>query len=354
MNNEIHALSNLMSDVLNGDKKVNIPKIKKVENHNPEYKGLSDIEKKRIIESDLTANNAVRLYIDYSLKQKQTTSTVETKRKKLRLFVSFLTNPSKFSIKYDIDYSKNFKHINVKVINDYLNTRVRKTSPVLESNNYKVLRAFFNYLVDVENIFNVNFVTETKDNKTYISDCVVETLSDKQVKILLNSLNDSCSTKCRTAVIIHLMLDCGITYNELAALKVEDIDLKEQSITIKGSIAQLDRVVTLSNSTILHIESYLKFRKKHIEYLILDKFSSDSVTPIMISKVLNRLCYSFDFKVSACILRDTFAIKFLKNETNYHMLSYILGIELRTTIARYKNMIIRAQRKGMVDFLWKD
>ncbi len=354
MENEINALSNLMANVLNGDKSMKVPKIKKVISINSEYKGISETEKKRIIQSDLTASNAVRLYIDYSLKQNQSTSTIDTKRKKLRLFTSFLSNPSRYSISYDTDYFTNFKSINVNVINDFLNTRVRKTSPVLESNNFKILRAFFNYLVEVENIFNTNYVTQTKDNKIYVSDSDIESLSDKQVKVLLNSLTDNCITKSRTSVIIHLMLDCGITYNELAALKVEDIDFKEQSITIKGSIDQLDRVVTLSNSTILHIESYLTFRKGHNEYLILDKSLSESVTPLTISKILCRLSDSFEFSITACILRDTFAIKFLKNETNYHMLSYILGIELRTTIARYKNLIIRAQRKGMVDFLWKD
>lgn len=226
---------------------------------------------------------------------------------------------------------------------------------MLESTNYKTLRAFFYYLVNVEKLLEVNPVTGLATSPSYTHEVnEITVLSDKEIKHLINSLSDGCSLKCRTAVIILLMLDCGIHYSELSELKISSFNFNELEVTINGETRELDRTVKLSNSTVGYIKTYIDYKKSECEYLIIDKSSNKKITPSVVRKVINRLNQNFSFYVSGNVLRDTFAIKFLKSNANYHLLAYVLGIELRTAVARYKDYMRKENMKGMVDFAWID
>ncbi|WP_319370830.1 site-specific integrase [uncultured Ilyobacter sp.] len=161
------------------------------------------------------------------------------------------------------------------------------------------------------------------------------TLSDKEVmKIDLQGF--------RTFVIMVLMLDCGPRVSETISIKIEDVDLKEGIVTIRGSEAKSKkyRELTISNKTKKLLKDLIDISKSnHEEYVFLNSYDEvirDFQRYYKMAGIESKGVHAW---------RHTFATNFIKNGVNAFTLQRIMGHSTMDMTKRCVNMENRTLKK---------
>ena len=89
-----------------------------------------------------------------------------------------------------------------------------------------------------------------------LPEVLVETLSDEEIGLLFQELDQSAMLGSRNAAILALFLDSGIRLSELASLKLHDIHLEEQYVKVMGKGSK-ERIVSFGNTAQKALLSYL-------------------------------------------------------------------------------------------------
>lgn len=133
-------------------------------------------------------------------------------------------------------------------------------------------------------------------------------LSWKEIDLLLNYYPDK-----RNRLIIYLFLQTGLRLSELANIKVEDIDLKNQTIKVNCKGGR-ERIVYISNKTKKLLEEYNKkegylfeIKKREIQYIV--------------TNAMKKL----DIKGSTHTLRHTIATKMYEQTNDILLVKEFLG-----------------------------
>jgi len=107
--------------------------------------------------------------------------------------------------------------------------------------HYRVMRAFFNWLVDV-NYLSKSPMDKIKEPKT--PDKFPKFLDKKQVETLVDTARNWRRTWAgyRNFIVIITFLDTGLRLNELVTSKLENLNLEQRSLKVNGKGAK-DRKV---------------------------------------------------------------------------------------------------------------
>ena len=97
------------------------------------------------------------------------------------------------------------------------------------------MKAYLNWLYNEEKLEH-NFSNRLKLMK--VQDEKVRTLSDREVRKMLKVSDKTTYKGLRTFTIMVLMLDCGPRVSETVSIKVEDVNLREGLVTIRGTEAK--------------------------------------------------------------------------------------------------------------------
>jgi site-specific recombinase XerD len=89
-------------------------------------------------------------------------------------------------------------------------------------------------------------------------------LTEKEVLGLLNTLNGQDPLSIRNRAIVELFYGCGLRTTELCRLKVRDMDLKEQTVTIVKGKGGKTRIVPIGQYATYYIQRYLEKARKHM------------------------------------------------------------------------------------------
>lgn len=150
----------------------------------------------------------------------------------------------------------------------------------------------------------------------------------------------------RNYALLHLMLQTGLRVNEVAELKLADIELSERSGTVRVRLGKgrKTREIPLNTKVRRALKLYLSSRSTDvgIDHL----FLSERKTPLStraIQAVITELATHAKItriKVSPHTLRHTFAINYLKqNPTNIVQLANLMGHESLDTTAIYTGVV---------------
>lgn len=125
---------------------------------------------------------------------------------------------------------------------------------------YTGLRAFFAWLLDEGEI-------RAYPMEHMITPIVPETLVPVLPDDTLRRILKTCEGKTgflerRDAAILRLLMDTGVRLAELAGLKVADVDLDRNEITVLGK-GRRQRTITFGRKTALGIDRYLRARAEH-------------------------------------------------------------------------------------------
>ncbi|HEA64737.1 MAG TPA: hypothetical protein ENI02_01165 [Candidatus Aminicenantes bacterium] len=155
-------------------------------------------------------------------------------------------------------------------------------------------------------------------------------LSEKEVFKLLENLKPREPIGIRNRAIIELFYACGIRTSELCTLKVQDVDLKEQTVTIVKGKGNKSRVVPIGQYATYYIELYLKKARKHmlkgkkadLGYLFLSQrgnpFNRTTINKCVIGSILRKglieksiSCYSMRHSIATHLLRNRVDIMYI-------------------------------------------
>lgn len=156
-------------------------------------------------------------------------------------------------------------------------------------------------------------------------------LSDNEAKALLNA-----ASGIRDRAIITLFLDTGIFLNELADLNIDSVDWKKKLLHIKGS---RKRNIPLSDEAYTVLVDWSKERPdcKSDALFITQKGEINRISPRNTDRLIRK--YAVDAgigkNVNAKVLRHTFAVRFLKKETDIANACYILAVKSSRALQKY-------------------
>ncbi len=148
-------------------------------------------------------------------------------------------------------------------------------------------------------------------------------LSEKEVFDILDKLKCRDPIGIRNRSIVELFYSCGIRTSELCNLKVCDINLKEQTVTIVKGKGNKSRVLPIGQYASFYIQLYLEKARKYMlkgkrddpGYLFLSQrgnaFNKSTINKSVMRSVERKIkinrsisCYCFRHAVATHLLRD--------------------------------------------------
>ncbi|MTI49971.1 MAG: hypothetical protein FH761_19275 [Firmicutes bacterium] len=153
-------------------------------------------------------------------------------------------------------------------------------------------------------------------------------LSEEEIEVLYNSINDKTEFGLRNKCIISLMLDSGLRRDEAISLDVQNVMFTQNLIKITGK-GEKDRIVPLGLYTKKLIYKYLNGYRPMPDYPTDRIFLSSNKTPVSedaVKMFMYRLKKKTGIKrLKPHLLRHTFATRYLMNGGDAFSLQIILG-----------------------------
>lgn len=159
-------------------------------------------------------------------------------------------------------------------------------------------------------------------------------------KIEYRALRDSCRDDVRVSAIIELLLQSGIRIGELANLTLDDVNLKEDKITIKPYESQAGRTVPINLAAKEALERYLKERPRtQVNNLFVTKTGNRFLVRNIRSSIdrFFRMAGIENARVND--LRHTFIAHQLMSGTPLVYVSKLVGHKRLSTTERYLELI---------------
>jgi len=272
-----------------------------------------------------------------------------------------------------------------ELIEDYLvELEIRNYSPNTIKTYRSIVKNFYEFLMEEDDLYDdrrvlrsfkryIQYLKRDKNvtqNYIYLVtvvikkffefseiDCLQEVKAPKRTKSLPKSLNedevmrlinavelsDDDSTikrfiKTRDRLMLSLLYSSGLRVSELVSLKVNDIDMGERTIRIRGK-GDKDRIVLFDENTRDLLMNYLSRRIHESEYLFLNRFG-DPLTPRYVQMMIKNYARKagINKKVTPHILRHSFATHLLKNGVDIRAIQQLLGHSNLSTTQIYTSV----------------
>jgi len=183
---------------------------------------------------------------------------------------------------------------------------------------YRGLRAFLNWCV------RQNYILESPltFNPPKLPDIIKPAFTDDELKAIIKACTGSLGPRNKAMILV--LIDTGIRREELARLKVADINLDARLISVIGK-GRKQRLIPVSSTTLKAIWNYLKQRRNSSEFLWLTE-EGRPLTGDGIGQMLRDVISHAGVKhKGAHTFRHTFANNFLDHGGDPLDLQYLLG-----------------------------
>jgi integrase/recombinase XerD len=241
-------------------------------------------------------------FIDHMKAIRYSENTIQTYSQCLQLFLRF----------HD---SKSIDDLVIEDLNDFNKNYILK---------YNYSASFQNQLINSLKLFFQNYngaKFELQDlERPFSAKSLPVILSLKEVERLINQL---VNLKHRT--MIAVIYSCGLRRGELINLRVNDIDSERMLIHIKGGKGKKDRMVPLSEKTLIMLRNYAKAYKPND--LIFTGESGGFYSGSSLQKVFKRakVQAKINKPVTLHTLRHSYATHLLEAGVNLRYIQEILG-----------------------------
>lgn len=150
---------------------------------------------------------------------------------------------------------------------------------------------------------------------------------------------------------VSLLYATGIRREELANIKITDIDLSSGTVTVTGK-GNKTRVVPLGESGVEDIKRYLEMRNKFLSekdksspYLILNR-SGDGMNVRSVDRLVKKFARFAGMDFTPHTLRHSFATHLLENGADLLLIKEILGHSSLTTTQKYTHITAETMKKA--------
>lgn len=175
-------------------------------------------------------------------------------------------------------------------------------------------------------------------------------LEPEQIEELAENVSDP---KLRNELLIRLLYHTGLRRGELANTRLEDIDTDERSIKVRSTKTHINRTVYYQPSLNTLINRWINVERKSLatagsEYLF-PTFKTEQISPKQINRVVRKAADNAGLqakvytnaaghdlmKVTAHVLRHSFAVQCVNNDMDTRTLQILMGHAEIDTTERY-------------------
>lgn len=172
--------------------------------------------------SDITLPDAVSTFLAYCKSKNLSGRTVEYYNQRLRSFMRFVADTCSEEMPLE--------SVDSALIREFLARECERNSPTTANHSLTSIKAFYAY-AERESLVEANPAIRLEKQKT--KQTVIETFSQDEIAALLATCRKDWYG-VRDRAIIVLLLDCGLRVSELPGIKLEDIDMADQTIKVLG------------------------------------------------------------------------------------------------------------------------
>ncbi len=240
-----------------------------------------------------------------------------------------------------------------KYLGSYKNRKGEPLSSKTRILRLIIIRKFFSFLVKQDLILKnpASSITLPKEEQRLTRNI----LTEKEMLALLENMKLTDPVSIRNRAIIELFYGCGMRTTELCQLKVQDVDLKEQTATIVKGKGNKFRIVPIGQYATHYIQLYLEKARKYMlkgkrndpGYLFLSQrgnpFNNTTINKSVMRSVAKKLenkkylsCYS---------MRHSIATHLLANNVDITYIAKLLGHSSLRTTQRYLRVEIGDLKK---------
>ncbi len=249
-------------------------------------------------------------------------NTVNSYRSDLSEFLEYLENEN-----------LNLKLLTPKDIENYIIlSSKRGVSANTLARYISAIRTFFKFLVINEYIEEnpAEFIERPKTSRE-----IPLFLTENEIEIIKNTIlksEENDAKKVRDLTIIELLFSCGLRVSELVNLKLEDVNLNNGYISVKGK-GNKQRLIPIGSVAKKYLGEYLLVRKKTMQkfskddkYLFISKLGK-KISRISIWKMVKKYVLLSGINKNATVhtFRHSFATELLKNGADLRSVQELLG-----------------------------
>ncbi|AIO18827.1 Tyrosine recombinase XerC [Candidatus Izimaplasma bacterium HR1] len=144
----------------------------------------------------------------------------------------------------------------------------------------------------------------------------------------------------RNKAIVYLLLDTGMRLSELVHLKIENLNLSENTINLTYTKTSEDRTVFISQKTSEILEEYLKLLNRKYGLLIIEFRTEGKIYPRYVNHLLSDIAKTLNINqsISPHKWRHTYATMCLQNGANLEFVRKTLGHSNLQTTQKYLHL----------------
>lgn len=222
---------------------------------------------------------------------------------------------------------------------DYVPTQAETLSATTVRNYVRDLKAFASWLE--EETYTVDNVLQ-RVRKPKADEVPIEPFTQDQIDIIFHALDMTDTFEFRDFVILHTLFDTGMRVGELAALTLDDVDLKNCEIRIDHAKWGKWRDIGFGKQTQKYLSRYLSLCRpepviegdRHF-FLAVD---GRPLTTHAVELFCRRVSKRVGFRVHPHRFRHTFAVNMLRNGTDIRTLQKLMGHASVQILMRYLNL----------------
>ena len=270
-----------------------------------------------------------------------------------------LTEKTCGSYLYEIEkfkkHHKNPEKLNYQNLMDYVELLRKNYNPQSINRTIYALKKYYDYLVETSQI-NYNPASEIKikdgkENQIQLQ----ELLTEKELQNLLKPRKERYPMlKKRNQIVMSLIVNQALLVGDIERLKIEDLNLKNATISIQKTGITNARILNLKAEQILLFYQYLKEDRTQLErqktfYFLLNKLGS-RITNDDINYLVSTYQKDFIKKITSVKIRQSVIKLKLDQGENLRKVQYFAGHKHADTTEKYRETGIEALQSAINQF----
>jgi site-specific recombinase XerD len=234
------------------------------------------------------------------------------------------------------DFLRSFDYPDYENVKGYFSkkTDITKNS---RATQIRILRSFAKF---IQKEYKLNFEVPDVPKAT-------KTLPIFLTKPEVSRLLSASKTNIRDLSILAFIIFTGVRVSELVNLKLENVDLNENYIRVKGK-GEKERMIPLTAGVSRLLVNYLSIRRIDSEYLFINKYG-DKFTPLSIQLLVRKYTNKAQInkRITPHKLRHTFATLALEAGVSPITISELLGHSSLNTTMKYTHVTNRLTKDAV-------
>ena len=290
----------------------------------------------------MTFEQTVSAFLEHLENRGYSPRTIEAHSEHLRKFAQFLERFYPRVTTFE-NVTKDIAEDYQRYIADLRNDRGQVISNATKNKKLGPVRKLYTWLVEQDRMISnpAKTLVYMKEDQRLIRNV----LTEDEIKAVLSSLQMRTPVGLRNRAIFELLYACGIRTSELCDLRVEDVDLKAQTVLVVYGKGGKSRLLPIGQYATHYIEQYLGHARSYMLRLVRQDpgnlflssrgrpFNRSTLNSTVIASIRKSAHIEKHFSSYSC--RHSVATHLLQNEVDIAFIAQLLGHSSLRTTQRY-------------------